>query len=278
MTNGDDAQASGAGSYASVNGLEMYYEIHGTGEPLVLLHGAYMTIDAMGEVVPSLAKTRRIIAVELQGHGRTADIDRPLSYEQMADDTAALLRHIGIEEADIFGYSMGGGIALQVTIRHPEVVRKLVLASVYYNNDGVYPEVLEAIETITPEAFAGTPWREEYARIAPNPEDFPTLVAKLKELDLTFVGWPSEDIQAIEAPALLIIGDSDVVRPEHAVEMFRLVGGGVAGDLAGLPSSRLAMLPGTTHVGLVERTDLLVSMIGEFLDAPILEGQRGEGE
>jgi pimeloyl-ACP methyl ester carboxylesterase len=278
MTNGDDAQASGAGSYASVNGLEMYYEIHGTGEPLVLLHGAYMTINAMGEVVPSLAKTRRIIAVELQGHGRTADIDRPLSYEQMADDTAALLRHIGIEEADIFGYSMGGGIALQVTIRHPEVVRKLVLASVYYNNDGVYPEVLEAIETITPEAFVGTPWREEYARIAPNPEDFPTLVAKLKELDLTFVGWPSEDIQAIEAPALLIIGDSDVVRPEHAVEMFRLVGGGVAGDLAGLPSSRLAILPGTTHVGLVERTDLLVSMIGEFLDAPILEGQRGEGE
>ena len=278
MTNGDDAQASGAGSYASVNGLEMYYEIHGTGEPLVLLHGAYMTIDAMGEVVPSLAKTRRVIAVEVQGHGRTADIDRPLSYELMADDTAALLRHIGIEEADIFGYSMGGGIALQVTIRHPEVVRKLVLASVYYNNDGVYPEMLEAIETITPEAFAGTPWREEYDRIAPNPEDFPTLVAKLKELDLRFVGWPPEDIQAIEAPALVIIGDSDVVRPEHTVEMFRLMGGGVAGDLAGLPSSRLAVLPGTTHVGLVERSDLLVSMIGEFLDAPMPEGQRGEGE
>ena len=277
MTNGDDAQASGAGSYASVNGLEMYYEIHGTGEPLVLLHGAYMTIDAMGEVVPSLAKTRRVIAVELQGHGRTADIDRALSYEQMADDTAALLRHIGIEEADIFGYSMGGGIALQVTIRHPEVVRKLVLASVYYNNDGVYPEMLETIETITPEAFTGTPWREEYDRIAPNPEDFPTLVAKLKELDLTFVGWPPEDIQAIEAPALVIIGDSDVVRPEHTVEMFRLMGG-VAGDLAGLPSSRLAVLPGTTHVGLVERSDLLVSMIGEFLDAPMPEEQGGEGE
>ena len=278
MTNGDDTQASGAGSYASVNGLEMYYEIHGTGEPLVLLHGAYMTIDAMGEVVPSLAKTRRVIAVELQGHGRTADIDRPLSYEQMADDTAALLRRIGIEEADIFGYSMGGGIALQVTIRHPEVVRKLVLASVYYNKDGVYPEMLEAIETITPEAFAGTPWREEYDRIAPNPEDFPTLVAKLKELDLTFVGWPPEDIQAIEAPALVIIGDSDVVRPEHTVEMFRLMGSGVAGDLAGLPSSRLAVLPGTTHVGLVERSDLLVSMIGEFLDAPMPEGRGSEGE
>jgi pimeloyl-ACP methyl ester carboxylesterase len=261
------------GNYAEVNGLEMYYEIHGTGKPLVVLHGAYMTIGAMGELVPSLAKTRQAIAVELQGHGRTADIDRPLSYEQMAEDIAALLRHLKIEEADVFGYSMGGGVALQIAIRHPKVVRKLVLASVYYNNDGIYPEVLEAIEAITPEAFAGTPWREEYDRIAPNPEDFPTLVAKLKELDLTFVGWPPEDIQAIEAPALVIVGDSDVVRPEHTVEMFRLLGGGVAGDLAGLPNSRLAVLPGTTHVGLVERSDLLVSMIGEFLDAPMPEAE-----
>ena len=125
------------GSYASVNDLEMYYEIHGTGEPLVLLHGAYMTIDAMEEIVPELARTKQVIAVELQGHGRTADIDRPLSYEQTADDTAALLRHIGVEEAaDVFGYSMGGGVALQVAVRHPEAVRKLVLASVYHDNDG----------------------------------------------------------------------------------------------------------------------------------------------
>src|SRR3712207_4037851 len=119
------------GNYAEVNGLEMYYEIHGTEKPLVLLHGAYMTIDAMGEIVPELARTKQVIAVELQGHGRTEDIDRPLSYEQMADDTAALLRHIGVEEtADVFGYSMGGGVALQVAVRHPEAVRKLVLASV----------------------------------------------------------------------------------------------------------------------------------------------------
>ncbi|MDQ3965107.1 MAG: alpha/beta hydrolase [Actinomycetota bacterium] len=260
-------------NYAEVNGLKMYYEIHGTGKPLVLLHGAYMTIDAMGEVVSELAKTGQVIAVELQAHGRTADVDRPLSYEQMAEDIAALLRHLKIEDADVFGYSMGGGVALQIAIRHPEMVRKLVLASVSYNNDGIYPEVLEAIETITPEAFAGTPWREEYDRIAPNPEDFPTLVAKLKELDLTFVGWPPEDIQAIEAPTLVIIGDSDVVRPEHTVQMFRLIGGGVAGDLVGLPNSRLAVLPATTHVGLVERSNLLVSMIGEFLDAPMPEAE-----
>jgi pimeloyl-ACP methyl ester carboxylesterase len=271
MTTGDDARTPEAGDYAEVNGVSMYYEIHGTGQPLVLLHGAYMTIDAMGEVVPELARTRRVIAVELQGHGRTADIDRPLSYEQMADDIAALLRHLGIEKADVFGYSMGGGVALQVAIRHPEVMRKLVVASATYKSEGIYPEVLAGIEQITPEAFAGSPWREEYDRIAPNPEDFPTLVAKLKELDMQLQDWPDEDIRSIEAPALLIIGDSDVVRPEHAVEMFRLLGGGVAGDLAGLPNSQLAVLPGTTHVGLVERADWLLSMIGEFLDAPTPE-------
>src|SRR5918995_3173839 len=142
--------------YAPVNGLEMYYEIHGTGQPLVVLHGAYMTIDYMGEVVPGLAKTRQVIAVELQAHGRTADVDRPLSYEQMADDVAALLHHLGIEQADVFGFSMGGAAALQVAIRHPEVVRKLVLASASYTSDGAHPELIEMMPTITPEAFAGS--------------------------------------------------------------------------------------------------------------------------
>src|ERR671917_286621 len=158
------------GDYAEVNGLKMYYEIHGTGEPLVVLHGAYMTIDSMGEVVPGLARSRQIIAVELQGHGRTADVDRPLSYEQMADDTAALLRHLGIEQADVFGYSMGGGVALQVAIRHPEAVRRLVLASVSYTSDGMHPELLEMIPTLAPEAFAGSPIEEAYLRTAPNPD------------------------------------------------------------------------------------------------------------
>ena len=283
MTNGDDAQASGAGSYASVNGLEMYYEIHGTGEPLVLLHGAYMTIDAMGEVVPALAETRQVIAVELQGHGRTADIDRPLTYEQMADDIAALLRHLVIEKADVFGYSMGGGVALQVAIRHPEVVRKLVVASTSYTSDGMHPELLEMIPTLTPEVFAGSPIEEAYLRIAPNPEDFPTLVAKIKQLDMQPFAWPPEDIRGIAAPTLLIVGDSDAIRLEHAVELFRLLGGGVMGDLAGLPKSQLAVLPGTTHFvppgfAVLDRADWLLSMIPPFLDAPMPEEQRGEGE
>ena len=257
--------------YAPVNGLEMYYEIHGAGRPLVVLHGAYKTIGTMGEVVPGLADARRVIAVELQGHGHTADIDRPLSYEQMADDVAVLIGHLGIEQADVFGYSMGGGVALQVAIRHPEVVRKLVAASASYTSDGVYPEVLAMIETITPEAFAGTPWFAEYARVAPNPDDFPALVAKLKRLDAEVYAWPPETVQAIAAPTLLIIGDSDVVRPEHAVELFRLRGGGVPGDLTGLPNSQLAVLPGTTHVGVMERADLLLAMIPAFLDAPMPE-------
>jgi len=268
------ADTSPQTGYAPVNGLEMYYEVHGAGEPLVLLHGAYMTIDAMGEILPSLAETRRVIAVELQGHGRTADIDRPLTYEQMADDVAALLRHLEIEKADVFGYSMGGGVALQVAIRHPEVVRKLVVASASYTSDGMHAELLEMIPSITPEAFAGSPIEEAYLQTAPNPEDFPTLVAKLKRLDMEPFAWPPEDVRGIAAPTLLITGDSDVVRLEHAVELFRLLGGGVMGDLAGLPKSQLAVLPGTSHFvppgsAVLDRADRLLPMISLFLDAPV---------
>ena len=270
-------------NYAEVNGLNMYYEIHGAGEPLVVLHGAYMTIDAMGEVVPSLAETRQVIAVELQGHGHTADIGRPLSYEQMADDTAALLRHVGIEQADVFGYSMGGAAALQVAIRHPEVVRKLVVASASYTSEGAHPELLEMIPSLTPEAFAGTPMEEEYLRTAPNPDDFPTLVAKMKQLDMEPFAWPQEDIRGIAAPTLLVVGDSDAIHLEHAVELVQLLGGGVMGDLAGLPKSQLAVLPGTTHFvppgsAVLDRADCLLSMIQPFRDVPMPEGQRGEGE
>jgi pimeloyl-ACP methyl ester carboxylesterase len=266
------------GNYAEVNGLNMYYEIHGTGEPLVVLHGAYMTIDSMGEIVPSLAESRQVIAVELQGHGRTADVDRPLTYEQMADDTAALLEHIGIDRADIFGYSMGGAATLQVAIRYPDVVRKLVVASASYTSEGAHPELLEMIPSITPEVFAGSPIEEEYLRTAPNPDDFPTLVAKLKRLDTEPFAWPEEDIQGIAAPTLLIVGDSDAIRLEHALELFRLLGGGVMGDLSGLPKSQLAVLPGTTHFippgsGMLERADWLVPMIRTFLDAPLPQAE-----
>jgi pimeloyl-ACP methyl ester carboxylesterase len=255
--------------YAPVNGLEMYYEVHGSGRPLVLLHGALSTTSVdFGAVLPSLAKGRQVIAVEQQAHGHTADIDRPLTIDQMADDTAALLGHLGIEQADLFGYSMGAGIALRITLEHPELVRKLAVASLAHTRDGLHPGLLEGLEGVTPEVLAGTPFQLAYAREAPDPEAWPTLVAKVNDMNRRIPEWPAEIIGSIAAPTLLIIGDSDIVRPEHAVEMFRLLGGGVIGDLVGLPRSQLAVLPGTTHVTLVQRGDWLSSMIGAFLDAP----------
>jgi len=259
--------------YAPVNGLSMYYEIHGDGPPLLLLHGAYMTIDMMGPIVPGLAESRQVIAVELQGHGHTADIDRPITYEQMADDAAALLRHLGIDRADVVGYSMGGGVALQLAIRHPDVVRKLVVASASFTSDGMHAVALEMFPSITPELFVGSPIEAAYLRTAPNPSDFPTLVAKLKQLDTTPFAWSADDIRGIAAPTLIILGDSDGVRLEHAVELFGLLGGGVMGDLAGMPKSQLAVLPGTAHFmppgsGLLDRAQWLLAMIPPFLDAP----------
>jgi pimeloyl-ACP methyl ester carboxylesterase len=259
--------------YAPVNGLDMYYEIHGDGAPLVLLHGAYMTVDLMAPLVPGLAGYRRVIAVEQQGHGHTADIDRPITYEQMADDTAALLDHLDVGPADVVGYSMGGGVALQLAIRHPDVVRRVVVASASYTSDGMHAEAWEMFPSITPELFAGSPIEEAYLRTAPNPGDFPKLVEKLKLLDTTEFAWPADDIRAIDAPILIVLGDSDVVRLEHAVELFGLLGGGVMGDLVGLPKSQLAVLPGTTHFvppgsGLLDRADWLLAIIPPFLVAP----------
>jgi pimeloyl-ACP methyl ester carboxylesterase len=257
--------------YELVNGLSMYYEIHSSGQPLVLLHGAFSAIDtSFGKVLPSLAKNRQVIAFELQGHGRTADIDRPLTLEGMADDVATALRQFGFEQTDLFGYSMGASVALHLTIRHPDLVRKLVLASVTYTLGGIHTGLMDGLGEMTPEMMFGSPWHEEYTRIAPKPEDFNRLFAKKTEMDRQIRDLPAEKIRAIKVPTLLIIGDSDLVRPEHAVEMFRLLGGGVFGDTPeGLPDSQLAVLPGTSHVTLIDRADWLVSMIETFLDTPV---------
>ena len=260
--------------YAPVNGLEMYYEIHGSGEPLVLVHGAFGAIDLWGSILTTLAEHHQVIAVELQGHGHTADIDRTFGYEQFADDIAALMDHLSIAQADIVGYSMGGNTSLQVAIRHPELVRKLVAVSANYRSDGYYPELLMGLQMLTPDIFVGSPEQEAYLRHAPNPEDFTTLVERQKVLPQDFA-WPEEDVSAITAPTLLIYGDSDIIRPDHMVDLFRLLGGGVPGGLTAdpPPSSQLAILPGTNHATIVlEPTDRLLDLIETFLDAPMPEG------
>jgi pimeloyl-ACP methyl ester carboxylesterase len=253
------------GSYAPVNGLNMYYEIHGSGEPLVMLHGAFGTVDMYGALLPALAQTRQVIAVELRAHGHTGDIDRPLSYELLADDIAALIKHLELGHADLFGYSLGGGVALQTAIRHPEVVRKLVVVSAPCKRDGWYPEVLAGQAAISAELFAGSPIHEAYVRTAHRPGDWPVLIAKVKQMLEEDYDW-TEDVAAIQAPTLLVIGDADGVRHAHVIEMFALLGGGRADSL---PDSQLAMLPGTTHLNILARTDLLLPMIKTFLDEPM---------
>ena len=260
----------GKGSYAEVHGLKMYYEIHGEGFPLVLLHGGLSAIGtSFGKVLPGLARERQIIAIEQQAHGHTADIHRSLTYRQMAHDTIALLQHIEIKQADFFGYSIGSGIAMQIAIEHPSIVRKLVVATPIATRDGFHSGVLEGMEVLQPKHLAGSPFQQEFEEIAPNPHDWPILIDRVKQLNREFVDLPPEAVATIQAPTLLIAGDSDIVRPEHVVELFRLLGGGVPGDNVGLPRTQLAILPGTTHITLVDRADWLISMITAFLDAPL---------
>jgi len=265
------------GRYAPVNGLDLYYEVHGDGRPLVLLHGAMGTIEScFADLLPALALRHQVIAVELQCHGHTADVERPLSFAQMADDIAALLRSLGVAVADVVGYSMGGAVGFALAMRQPETVRRLVYAGgTTYRRDGLHPEMLGEMSDAAAE-LEGSVWHQAYLHVAPHPDAWPQLVDKNTELD-RFEGWTAAEVEAVKTPTLLIIGDSDIVRPEHTVEMFRLLGGGVVGDLVGLPASRLAVLPGTSHVGMLERVEWLHSMIEDFLDSPDRSDARAPG-
>ncbi|HET9825843.1 MAG TPA: alpha/beta hydrolase, partial [Chitinophagaceae bacterium] len=254
--------------YAPVNGLKMYYEIYGEGEPLILLHGAFNTIHlAFGTLIPDLARNRQIIAVELQGHGHTADIDRPFSFESMADDVAALLKYLKVDSADVFGYSMGGCIAWQLAIRHPKSVRKLIVASGVYKYEGWTPETRAILPNITPQVFEGTPIKSEYDSVAPDPKHWTQFVNKMKKFITTPYNFTAEKIKEIKSPTLIIAGDGDGVLPEHAVEMFRLRHGKYMVDFGPAPTTQLAILPGTSHISVMMQTNWLVSMITPFLDA-----------
>jgi pimeloyl-ACP methyl ester carboxylesterase len=252
--------------YAAVNGLRMYYEVHGedgghgAGRPLVLLHGGLMTIDlSFGHVLPELAAGRQVIAAELQGHGRTADIERDIDLGFLAGDVAGLLDHLGVGRADVLGFSLGGGVALQLALDHPDRVGRLIVMSAGYASDGFHQEISDpaqhATSTRMPTEEDFRQMREAYERLAPDPGHFEAFAAKTSQAAGHLEGWTAAELGGITAPALLVFGDHDFIRLEHAVQMHELI-----------PGAQLAVLPGATHMGVLRRTDLVVPLVTGFLD------------
>jgi pimeloyl-ACP methyl ester carboxylesterase len=259
--------------YAHVNGLSLYYEVHGAGAALILLHGGLGSTDMFGPIMPVLSQHRQVIAVDLQAHGRTADIDRPLSCEAMGDDIAAFIKQLGIEKPDVAGYSLGAGTALRTTIQHPDVVRKLVVVSTPFKRDGWYPEVLTAMDHFTAaaaEQLKPSPLYQHYARIAPEPAHWPVLLGKIGDLLRHDYDW-SNDVAAIKAPTLIVFADADAVRTAHVVAFFELLGGGkkdAGWNGSGMSNARLAILPGLTHYNIAA-SPTLAPTVTPFLDAPM---------
>jgi pimeloyl-ACP methyl ester carboxylesterase len=254
--------SAATGAHAVVNGLPLYYEIHGQGRPLVLLPGGILTVGlTFGPVIGSLAGSRQVIGVEPQGHGHTPDIDREMSVDQFADDVAALLRHLGIDRADVCGFSLGGMIALDLAIRHPAVVGNLVVVSAPSHRDGFYPgtrpeQVPTSGSTRLPTEAERDAWEAEYRRVAPDPGHFPALQDRVGALVAAFDGWPAAQVRTIAARTLILVGDTDFVRLEHAIEMFTLI-----------PDAHLAVLPDCVHMDMTRRPDQVLAIIGPFLDA-----------
>ena len=256
--------------YAPVNGLKMYYEIRGQGEPVVLVHGAFMAISNnfhWAEWIGELSKTRKVIAIEMQGHGRTADTGRDFTYDNLADDVAALLDYLKIPSADILGYSLGGGVALNCAIRHPDKVRKVVSISAVFRQNGWTKEGLDAFPNLTAEVFKGTPIEADYKRLSPTPNEFPNFVKRVLSVDLKPHDFGADKLKATKSPMFFIHGDADGVRLDYIAEAFRLKGGEVHGDMRPRSASRLAILPDTTHVTLMNRRQTIVPMVNDFLDA-----------
>jgi len=264
------SQTASAGNRINVHGMQIYYEVSGQGDPLIVLHGAHMNIDTMGKIIPMLAQTHKVYALEFQGHGRTNDIDRPITYENLADDVAAFMDVLKLAKSDVFGYSMGAAVGLQLAIRHPEKVDQLVAASVSYSEDGWQPAYKDFIPEMTPELFA--PFEEAWKKLAPNPAGYPAFIDKMIALEHEPMDWES-GVKALRAPVLIITGDADVTTLEHSVALFRLLGGGVMGDMGvPLPASRLAVLPATSHTAIITQADLLLALI-----EPFLKGERPKG-
>ncbi|WP_328989464.1 alpha/beta hydrolase [Kribbella sp. NBC_01245] len=259
---------------APVNGLEMYYEIHGSGgTPLLLLHGGLFNIDLQfGELLPSLSANRQVIAADFQGHGRTNDIDRSLNTPDLASDVVGLLKHLDIPQVDVFGFSVGGAVALHLAIRNPELIRKAIISSVSFHPDGDRTENTEAVGELTVDMIAGTPMEAEYLAKSPHPDRLQALLDKIVSYDRGEGGWSDDDIRGYPAPTLITVGDCDAVKLEHAVRFLQLRGGDVNGDFVGVPASQLAVFPGTTHFFGLARANLVTDVVLTFLDAEPAKG------
>ena len=262
-------------SYADVNGISLYYEEHASGRPLILLHGGYGTGEMFAPILPLLAGGRRVITVDLRGHGRTADMDRPLRFQTMGDDIAALIGHLGLAQADVMGYSLGAATALRTAIQHPDVVRRLVIVSHPVRHDGWFPQSLAGFDQMGPafaEAMKQSPIYEVYARVAPRVEDWPVLVGKMGTMLRQDYDWSAE-VAKITAPVMLVYGDADSVWPAHIAEFYALLGGGLRDanwDGSARSVARLAIMPGHTHYDSAFSPDLAAAVI-PFLDAASLE-------
>lgn len=249
--------------YAQINGMNLYYEVHGSGPDVVLIHGSFCTIDGcFGKLLPELAKHHRVIAMELQAHGHTADIDRTLTVTNLVGDVVALMDQLDVKQADVVGYSMGSSVALELALTHPERVKRLVMATTAFTPEGMHPGTTD-MSAMTPQMLEGTTMIAAYEKVAPRPDQFPRLVARIKEVD-DFKPQSPQAIADSKIPMLLVFADSDMVKLEHAVEFFKLLGGDVAGDMVPPPKSRLAVVPGTTHTTLMDNV-VLAPMVEDFL-------------
>ena len=252
--------------YAPVNGAKIYYELYGAGDPIVLLHGAFMTINSnWGELIPILSKTRKVIALELDGHGHTPLSQRPLNHQTMASDVASVMKYLKIDSADILGYSYGGTNAYQFAIQHPAMTKKLIIISSVYKTEGWMELIPAAFASFTPEIFDNSPLRTEYNKVAPDTSGWHKFIAKMLELIKVKFNLGDDNIKNIKAPVLLIMGDNDGTDKKVLAETYSLLGGNVVGDFAGIPRSQLAILPGKTHVTLMSDTKAIAALVGSFL-------------
>jgi len=265
QSNGQQLKPANSG-YAPVNGIKVYYEVYGEGKPLVLLHGAFMTIEGnWGQLIPELSKTRKVIAIEMQGHGHTQYSDRKLDLTTMASDVDGVMNYLKVDSADVVGYSMGGSVAYQLTIKNPKRVKKLVIISSTYKSTGWAPQVASAFKNMKAEMFADSPLKTAYDAVAPDKTKWTKFMDQMLGFLATSFDMGDSNIAKITSPVLIISGDNDGLDKVELAKTYQLLGGGVAADMQPMPKSHLAIVPSQSHVGLMMQTNTILGYLGDFL-------------